>query len=422
MEKILDIAKNVAIVVLALIVAFIIFIGLGKLATYAFSSLASAGASLTSIFVPATGSPATTNTANTSSTTNPGSYSTSTAPTMTATTGTASVGSQTSAPATNAAPGSYSGSGSSGATAQPARTTTYITPRIAYYGLPDLSVSVIATGIVNSAGVFVPQSTAYPGQRVAAEVYVTNVGTNVSGSWILRANLPTNTPGEVFTSNPQQSLAPGDSAKLTLAFNDLINASVSSMIIVVDPYNQIPEANKSNNQATATFIQNMNYNGNYYNSGYNVNYNNNYNAGYGYGYNTNNYCSGYYVNGICNNYLSTNNTYPISYGLPDLVPSILSVNGNGYSYGYSNGLTTATVQITNIGQSIANNYTFTASIGGATQYTSPVEPALAPGQSATYTINLNGGYASGNTMYVTVNPYNSITESNYSNNTVSQSF
>ena len=443
MEKVIEIAKNVAIVILALIVAFILFIGLGKLATFAFSSLASAGASLTSVFVPATTTPAIVVAPGNSPATNaPGTYSTSSA-VMTNQNGTTQTYTNTTS--------NTNTTNTTGYTYPTTQThTTYVAPRVSYYGLPDLSASVISTGIVNSAGVFIPQTVVYEGQRAAAQILVTNIGTNVSGSWILQAPLPTNQGGEVFTSVAQPSLAPGASAKLTLSFDDLRDVNVSSMVVTIDPYNQIAESNKSNNQVVATFQKNLSYTNAGYNYTYPTNYTTNYTNAiysngsyYNAGYNTTGYVGTnnngvYYNNGSY--YVAPTYTYPYttydgnwnsSNSLPDLTASIVSVNNQNNTYGttyyngssyYSGNPETLQVQITNNGGSTAYNYSFNASINGSVAYTSPSEPSLAPGQSAIYTVNLNSTYSNGNTVTVTVNPYNSILESNYSNNTVTQSF
>jgi hypothetical protein len=130
MEKVIEIAKNVAIVILALIVAFILFIGLGKLASFAFSSLASAGASLTSVFVPATSTPAVVGPANGLQPASGGSYATSSA-TMTVVTQPSQTGSYQ-APTTATA-------------AAPALAHSYVSPAhpiapiVSYYGLHSRS-------------------------------------------------------------------------------------------------------------------------------------------------------------------------------------------------------------------------------------------------------------------------------------------
>jgi len=401
MEKLLDIGKNVAIVILALIVAFIVFIGLGKLATYAFSSLASAGASLTSIFVPATSTPAVVGPVTTTTTSN-----------ATTTYSTSPAGSNLT---------SQSTPGPAPTTSAPA--TTYYTPRVSYYGLPDLSISLLSTGILDANGIFEAQPVVYQGQRAAVQVIVTNVGTNVSGPWILQAPLPTNTPGEVFTSYPQQSLAPGDSSKLTLSFDDLIDQNTSSMVITVDPYDQIDESNRSNNQVTVTFNQelpsinpttycnNTNGNGVYYSNG------------------------SYYTSPCTTSTYPYTTTYPYqgtTATLPELTPDIVSVGTiNSYNgeYTASNYIAPGSqvglqVQITNSGGEATGNFTFTANISGTSQeYTSPLEPSLAPGQTATYTVAFTSAPLMGdNTATVTVNPFNTIAESNYNNNTSSISF
>lgn len=285
------------------------------------------------------------------------------------------------------------------APAAPRYVNTYAPTYTTYTGLPDLVVSITSTGIV-SGNVFIPKTVVRQGERAAAKILVTNIGTNVSGTWILRANLPT-VRNEVFTSDSQRSLAPGESLELTLAFDDLVQKLTSGMSVVVDPNNTIIESNKSNNQAVAYFTKDLaTYN--YYNGNYNY-------ANYG----------NYYYN----NYAD----------LPDLEVHIRSVgtlnNGVFIPTNYIGRYDRAAVQfdVTNRGGQSTGTYNIAVRLSNGTNvFTSYSQPSLAPGETATFTSSFDGNYngqynqyygqISSNIITVTATPNNGISENNTWNN------
>jgi hypothetical protein len=121
----------------------------------------------------------------------------------------------------------------------------------AYYGLPDLSVTVLAVGYLagDTTDTFVATSIIPAGAHPAIKFAVKNVGTNVSGPWAFTANIPS-ASGPFFHSDTESSLNPGDHIDFTLGFNQTVpgNQVVS---VIVDPANYVAESNKSNNTAVA---------------------------------------------------------------------------------------------------------------------------------------------------------------------------
>lgn len=138
--------------------------------------------------------------------------------------------------------------------AGPKTTTTYPAGGVStapLYGQADLAVRITQVGYLTSnttdsfvSGVIVPS-----GDNAAVKFSVTNVGTNISGPWSFTANLPTNT-SFVFTSNPQQSLRPGERIDFTLGF-DRAQSGIRQITITADSGNQVSESNESNNTAVS---------------------------------------------------------------------------------------------------------------------------------------------------------------------------
>ena len=157
-----------------------------------------------------------------------------------------------------------------------------------YYGSSDLSVTLIATGIIDPISKqFVATNYAGGNDEIAIKFQVKNTGTNVSGPWTLRLTMPSRTT-PIYDSN-QQSIRPGDRIEFVGSFDSPVNIGINTGYIIADPFNAVSESSEGNNNLTVSFNVNSpsyNYNNNYnygtnynYNSGY---YNNNY-PNYGYG-------------------------------------------------------------------------------------------------------------------------------------------
>ena len=120
------------------------------------------------------------------------------------------------------------------------------------YGLPDLAVTIIATGYLttNSTASFVPANIIPPGARPAVQFSIANDGTNVTGPWNFLAQIPSYN-NYVFNSPIEPSLNPGDHTVFTLGFNEAIPGPAQTITIVADPNDNIVESNEGNNSAAA---------------------------------------------------------------------------------------------------------------------------------------------------------------------------
>ncbi|TSA43783.1 hypothetical protein D4R49_02220 [bacterium] len=128
-------------------------------------------------------------------------------------------------------------------------TTTAATPA-PLNGLPDLVATINSVGYLatTSAESFIATTTII-GYRPAVNFTIKNIGTNATGPWTFTANIPT-ASAYLFQSQPQQSLAPGDSIDYTLGF-DQANKGAQTITVTADPDKTINESNDDNNTATA---------------------------------------------------------------------------------------------------------------------------------------------------------------------------
>ena len=115
--------------------------------------------------------------------------------------------------------------------------------------------------------------------------------------------LPTQTQ-EIFRSNSEPSLAPGDRIIFVLSFTNIAYKSLNTITITADPSNAVSESSETNNVATYQILTNVQYqnsNQYYYQTGQYYPYNNSnyyYDGQYQYPYYTNGYSTGgnYYPN------------------------------------------------------------------------------------------------------------------------------
>lgn len=126
------------------------------------------------------------------------------------------------------------------------------TAATAPYGLPDFSVSISAIGYLatNSADSFITSSVVPAGTRPAAKFTIKNIGTNWTGTWRFSASIPTRT-AYVYQSDPQQSLAPGDSIDYIFGF-DSANSGTNQMISITANFDHVAaDSNPNNNNIEA---------------------------------------------------------------------------------------------------------------------------------------------------------------------------
>ena len=132
-------------------------------------------------------------------------------------------------------------------------TTTYPTgpvpaPTPVLSGLPDLTVSIVATGYLTSEDTssFIKSDTVPNGLRGAVKFTISNIGTNASGRFDFDATLPTSR-SYTFTSDSQNSLLPGGRVEYTLGFDRTRQGDDRTITITVDEDNNVKESNESNN-------------------------------------------------------------------------------------------------------------------------------------------------------------------------------
>ncbi|GEM_PF-3145946 len=119
-------------------------------------------------------------------------------------------------------------------------------------GIPDLSITIIDTGIINAAGNFIRATSTNSGEQTGVVFEVSNLGTAASGPWRFTAHLPT-LAGD-FTSELQDSLNPGEKIRYTIGFQLLRNQGQNSVSIDVDPTRQITQEVNRNNNTVATIV------------------------------------------------------------------------------------------------------------------------------------------------------------------------
>jgi hypothetical protein len=132
--------------------------------------------------------------------------------------------------------------------ASAAKTSSAQVQQVAYYGEPDLAITLIGTGIIDPASKqFIQTNYAGMNDEVAMKFQVKNIGTNVSGAWQLRINSPSRTT-PYYDSPYQQSIKPGDSMIFTASFDSPVTTGINTAYVTVDPLNMIAESSKANNQ------------------------------------------------------------------------------------------------------------------------------------------------------------------------------
>ncbi|MBU6370931.1 hypothetical protein KGQ74_02585 [Patescibacteria group bacterium] len=127
-------------------------------------------------------------------------------------------------------------------------------PASSYAGLPDLAVSLIATGIIDpSSGQFIATPYAGANDLPAVKFAVRNIGTNVSGPWTMRLTMPSRTT-PIYDAPYQQSIRPGDEMVFTASFDSPVAQGVNTGYIAIDPLGLVAESNKLNNSLTVNFV------------------------------------------------------------------------------------------------------------------------------------------------------------------------
>jgi len=121
-------------------------------------------------------------------------------------------------------------------------------------GKPDLGGKVLQIGILDkTANAFISTSSIKSTDRAAVRFEIMNYGDNKVDGWSFNAVLPTY-PSNIFHSDTQQALLPGEKIEFTLGFNQLdTTISTSTIIITIDPSNSIFEKDEENNLLKSYF-------------------------------------------------------------------------------------------------------------------------------------------------------------------------
>lgn len=122
-----------------------------------------------------------------------------------------------------------------------------------YYGTGDLKTTIDFVGYLtsDSTETFVGGTTVPSGKRPAVKFTIKNVGTNWTGVWRFTATIPTRS-ATTFVSDPQQSLAPGESIDYTLGFDNTLRGSAETITISANSSHTASDLNTSNDTASAT--------------------------------------------------------------------------------------------------------------------------------------------------------------------------
>lgn len=121
-----------------------------------------------------------------------------------------------------------------------------------YSGLPDLAVSLVNPGYVDSSGTFHASSTISSSDELAAEILVVNLGTNKSGPWTIKVTVPTSSNGAFTHTETMDSLDPNQPVTIDLRLSaGHPRSGTNDITVEVDPDNKIAESNEANNTKSA---------------------------------------------------------------------------------------------------------------------------------------------------------------------------
>lgn len=137
--------------------------------------------------------------------------------------------------------------------------TTSTTPRPT--GKPDLSVRIVAVGVINPvSGAFENRYPVGPEEIAAVQFSIANNGSASTGNYYFSANLPMQ-GGYLYQSPVQANLTPGSHVLNTLRFKPLM-AGGGTVTISVDTTYAVSESNEGNN-AAAMYVNGPTWTGYY---------------------------------------------------------------------------------------------------------------------------------------------------------------
>lgn len=292
---------------------------------------------------------------------------------------------------------------------KPATTTSPATtptkkPSTTYYpapktnaGTPDLAVTIVSSGIINSAnGNYVETTSLTTSDTVVIKFRIQNVGTGPSGSFNLAVNMPaSNVSDQLRQITNASSIPAGASIEAQAVFTNPRIGTSLPVSISIDPSNLTRDTNRGNNIAAVQLnvVQGANYNG-YGNSGSNI------------------------VN-----------------GQPDFIVQVTQV-GTLDAYNQFvpttsvpvNGRVAVQLRVVNQGNNanITNPWFFRAEMTDYPNankiYNSDVQAGLVGGQVVTYTLGFDNLRYGSNSITIYIDSQNGIYESNENNNIGTVSF
>jgi hypothetical protein len=115
-------------------------------------------------------------------------------------------------------------------------------------GKPDLSVRILAVGVINPVtGAFESRYPSGPEEIAAVQFDIANNGQSSSGNYFFTVNLPMQ-GGYLYSSPMQGNLTPGSHVVNTLRFKP-VQSGGGSIVVNVDTTYAIGESNEGNNSA-----------------------------------------------------------------------------------------------------------------------------------------------------------------------------
>lgn len=121
------------------------------------------------------------------------------------------------------------------------------TPKPTAPGVPDLSVRVLAVGVVDAWGNFVERQPMHQDEVVAVKFDISNNGTASTGNWYFTVQLPMQ-QAYTYASPIQMNLTPGSHIENVLRFKP-INSGGGMITVTVDSTYAVRESNEGNNTA-----------------------------------------------------------------------------------------------------------------------------------------------------------------------------
>lgn len=115
-------------------------------------------------------------------------------------------------------------------------------------GIADLSVTILATGVIDMYGNFVARAPMHEGEIAAVKFDIGNRGTASTGAWHFSVQLPMQ-GGYVYASPVQMNLTPGSHIENILRFKP-VTPGGGPITVVVDTTHSVRETNEVNNTAT----------------------------------------------------------------------------------------------------------------------------------------------------------------------------